>query len=73
MNPALSNNISMETINILCATDKNFVPYCGIMLTSLFYNNEDEHIEVYLLVDDTVKEQDKSKYDQNSNNSVKKN
>lgn len=52
----------METINILCATDKNFVPYCGIMLTSLFYNNEDEHIEVYLLVDDTVKEQDKSKY-----------
>ncbi len=52
----------METINILCATDKNFVPYCGIMLTSLFENNKDEHIVVYLLVDDTVKEQDKSKY-----------
>lgn len=52
----------METINILCATDKNFVPYCGIMLTSLFENNKDEDIVVYLLVDDTVKEQEKSKY-----------
>jgi len=52
----------METINILCATDKNFVPYCGIMLTSLFENNKDEHIVVYLLVDDTVKEPEKSKY-----------
>lgn len=52
----------MQTINILCATDKNFVPYCGIMLTSLFENNKDEHIVVYLLVDDTVKEPEKSKY-----------
>ena len=52
----------METINILCATDNNFVPYCGIMLTSLFENNKDEHVVVYLLVDDTVKEQDKSRY-----------
>ena len=25
-------------INILCATDDNYVPYCGIMLTSLFEN-----------------------------------
>lgn len=52
----------MQTINILCATDKNFVPYCGIMLTSLFENNKDEHIVIYLLVDDTVKEPEKSKY-----------
>lgn len=52
----------METINILCATDKNFVPYCGIMLTSLFENNKDEDIVVYLLVDETVKEQDKNQY-----------
>ena len=52
----------METINILCATDKNFVPYCGIMLTSLFENNKDELISVYLLVDDTVGEKDKDKY-----------
>lgn len=50
------------TINILCATDKNFVPYCGIMLTSLFENNKDEDIVVYLLVDETVKEQDKNQY-----------
>lgn len=52
----------METINILCATDKNFVPYLGIMLTSLFENNEEEHIEVYLLVDDSVREKDRNKY-----------
>ncbi len=52
----------METISILCATDKNFVPYCGIMLTSLFENNKDEHISVSLLVDDTVCEKDKAKY-----------
>ena len=52
----------METINILCATDKNFVPYCGIMLTSLFENNKDEHISVYLLVDDTVREKEKDKF-----------
>ncbi len=54
--------INMETINILCATDKNFVPYCRVMLTSLFENNKDEHISVYLLVDDTVLEKDRSKY-----------
>ena len=52
----------METINILCATDRNFVPYCGIMLTSLFFNNENEHIDVYLLVDNTVLVQDRHKY-----------
>ena len=52
----------MGIINILCATDKNFVPYCGIMLTSLFENNKDEHISVYLLVDDTVPEKDKDKF-----------
>lgn len=54
--------MKMETINILCATDRNFVPYCGIMLTSLFENNKDEHISVYLLVDDTVSDKDKDKY-----------
>lgn len=52
----------METINILCATDKNFVPYCGIMLTSLFENNKAEHIDVYLLVDETVRKKDRNLY-----------
>lgn len=35
--------------NILCATDDNYVPYCGIMLTSLFKNNYNENIHVFIL------------------------
>lgn len=49
-------------INILCATDKNFVPYCGIMLTSLFENNKENQVAVYLLVDDTVNGKEQNKY-----------
>ena len=50
-----------ETIayNILCATDDNYVPYCGIMLTSLFENNKEAEINVYILTEnlnDTNKE-----------------
>lgn len=40
-----------STINILCATDNNYVPYCGIMITSLFENNKDSRVCVYVLVD----------------------
>lgn len=29
--------------------DDNYVPYCGIMLTSLFENNKEENIVVYIL------------------------
>ena len=36
-------------MNILCATDDNYVPYCGIMLTSLFENNKEQNIVVYLM------------------------
>lgn len=39
----------MKKINILCAADDNYVPYCGIMLTSLFENNKDVDIDVYLM------------------------
>ena len=37
--------------NILCATDDNYVPYCGIMLTSLFENNKEADINVYILTE----------------------
>lgn len=40
-----------KTINILCATDDNYVPYCGIMLTSLFENNREEQVNVYVIID----------------------
>ena len=38
-----------DIINILCSTDDNYVPYTGIMLTSLFENNPDESFHVFLL------------------------
>jgi len=39
------------SINIVCATDEKYVPYCGVMLTSLFENNADRRICVYILID----------------------
>lgn len=38
-------------MNIVCATDDNYVQHCGVMLTSLFENNRDEIINVYLLTE----------------------
>ena len=35
--------------HILCATDDKYVPYCGIMLTSLFENNIDLRFCVHIL------------------------
>lgn len=42
----------MDSINILCSTDNDYVPYCGIMLTSLFENNKDCQIHVYLMTEE---------------------
>lgn len=39
----------MDPIHILCATDDAYVPYYGIMLTSLFETNKAEHFSVYML------------------------
>ena len=36
-------------MNIVCATDDNYVPLCGIMLTSLLENNRDSHVDIYIL------------------------
>ena len=49
----------METINILCATDNNYAPYCGIMLTSLFDSNRDCHFVVYIFQDGSMSEVNK--------------
>ncbi len=38
-------------MNIVCATDNNYVKYCGIMLASLFENNSFEHHTVHLLTE----------------------
>ena len=42
---------NINTINILCATDENYAAYCGIMLTSLFENNKNNSLEIFLLAD----------------------
>lgn len=51
-----------ETINILCATDDSYAPYCGIMLTSLFESNKDCRFEVYVFVDGNLSEENKRRY-----------
>ncbi len=38
----------MKLMNILCATDDNYVPHCGIMLTSLIENNRDTELHIYI-------------------------
>lgn len=45
-----------DTICILCSTDDNYVPWCGIMLTSLFESNPDDSFVVFLLTEGLNKE-----------------
>lgn len=40
-----------KQFSVLCATDENYVPYCGIMITSLFENNRDLDLCVYIITD----------------------
>lgn len=49
-------------INILCATDNNFAPYCGIMLTSLLENNRESNLCIYTLVDRSFPPIERKKY-----------
>ena len=51
-----------NSMNIVCATDDNYVPLCGIMLTSLFENNKDIHIVVYILTEE-MNMQNKAMFD----------
>lgn len=39
----------MKKFNILCCPDNNYTPYYGIMLTSLFENNKNTNICVYIV------------------------
>ena len=43
------NDKSKHFMNIVCATDDNYVPLCGIMLTSLLENNRGSHVDIYIL------------------------
>lgn len=45
-------------MNILCATDRSFIPYCGTMLTSLFETNTDKQFDVYIITPIDTNEED---------------
>ena len=45
----MQNDKFRRKYNIVCATDDNYVPLCGIMLTSLFESNPDRCFSVYVL------------------------
>lgn len=47
-------NETNPIINILCAADENYVPYCGIMLTSLLMNNRNERFRVFIMIEDEL-------------------
>ena len=49
-------------INIVCATDDKYVPYCGVMLTSLFENNKDGNVDVYIMIDKPLQERNREKF-----------
>lgn len=48
-------------MNILCATDDNYAPYCGLMLTSFLENHKAFHTEVYIIVKNNLKEEKRLK------------
>lgn len=52
-----------ERINILCATDANYAPYHGVMLTSLFMNNKESQFDVYMLADETWLDRDTMRFE----------
>lgn len=51
-----------ESISILCATDDNYAPYCGIMLTSLFLSNPHRFFDIYVMVDGSLSDMNSRKY-----------
>ena len=54
----------MNPINVICASDDKYVPYCGVMLTSLFENNKGRKIDVYIMIDQPLSVQSTSKFKQ---------
>lgn len=53
-----------ERINILIASDINYAPFYGVMLTSLFENNGGNIFDIHLLTDSTWTEEETRKYEQ---------
>lgn len=52
-----------DCINILIASDINYAPYYGVMLTSLFAHNRESRFDVYLITDETWTEKETKKFE----------
>lgn len=51
-----------ETINVLIASDINYAPYYGVMLTSLFVHNLDCTFDIHWLTDGSITQKEKEKF-----------
>lgn len=58
----MKNDMTNERINILIASDINYAPYYGVMLTSLFENNKDSKFDIHLLTDSTWTDKESAKF-----------
>lgn len=54
--------MSHSKIAIVCATDDNYAPYCGIMLTSVFENNRDREVSTFVLIDNPLREEHQRRF-----------
>lgn len=43
--------MTKKRIDITCATDDKYVPYCGVMITSVFENHKDCETHIYIMID----------------------
>ena len=53
----------MVDMNIICASDDKYAPYCGAMITSLLENNKNHSVTVYVLSSD-MGELNRTKFEQ---------
>lgn len=51
-----------EKVYVLCATDENYAPYCGVMLTSVFENTP--NAEAFILVSNQLSSKQTQKFSQ---------
>ena len=54
-------------IAIVCATDDNYAPYCGVMLTSVLVNNKDRDVVAFVLIDKPLSEKNQQRFEMLSN------
>ena len=50
-----------EAINVICSTDDNYAPYCGIMLTSLFINNNNRKFNIFIFLSGRLSQRNERK------------